>query len=141
MGDENGMSLYDPYPGLVALGTRVEVELISETGETERLTFDIVLDRAADFAAGFLAAGTPLAQAIMGHPVGAVLPYHMADSAEVRILSVAHSQRAPDESAAEVRQAATQDAVARAKTDDLVQLALTVNSKWGGYDPEPLEPQ
>lgn len=136
-----GRSRYDPPPGLVALGTHVEVELISETGETEQLTFDIVPDRAADFAAGFLGASTPLAQAIMGRPIGARLPYHRADSAEVRILSVTRSQRDPDESAAEARQAVTQDAVVRAKTDDLVQLALTVNSKWGGYDPEPLEPR
>lgn len=132
---------YDPPPGLVALGTHVEIALISEAGDEERLTFDIVPDRAADFAAGFLGAGTPLAQAIMGQPLGAVLPYRRADSTEVRILSVTRSQRDSDESAAEGRDAATQEAVERAKTDEMVQLALTVNSKWGGYDPEPLEPQ
>ncbi len=63
----------------------------------------------------------------------------MADSTAVRILAVTRSLRAADESVAEARQAATQEAVARAKTDDLVQLALTVNVKWGDYDPEPLE--
>ena len=133
------MNKYDPHPGLVALGTHVKVELISETGEPEPLAFDIVPDAAADFAAGFLGAGTPLARAIMGRPAGATLPYRMADSAEVRILAVTRSQRAADESAAGAREAATQDAVQRAKTDDLVQLALTVNSKWGDYNPEPLE--
>lgn len=129
---------YDPYPGLVALGTHVEIELISETGEAERLAFDIVPDAAADFAAGFLAAGAPLAKAIMGQTEGAVVPYRQADIIEARILSVRLSQRPADETAAETRQAATQEAVARAKTDDLVQLALTVNVKWGDYDPEPL---
>lgn len=133
------MSKYDPHPGLVALGTRVEVALISAAGEAEPLAFDVVPDEAANFAAGFLGAGTPLARAIMGRPVGTVIPYEMADVCEVRIVSVAHSRRTVDSAAAASRQAATQDAVGRAKTDELVQLALTVNSKWGGYDPEPLE--
>ncbi len=96
-------------------------------------------DRAADFAAGFLGAGTPLAQAIMGHPAGSTVPYRVGDLAEVRILAVTLSERLADGDAAEARNAATQEAVERAKTDELVQLALTVNVKWGGYDPEPLE--
>ena len=132
---------YDPHPGLVALGTRVEVEMVSEFGDSERLAFDIVPDRAADFAAGFLGAGTPLAQAIMGRPEGSIVPYSAADITEVHILSVTRSERAGDETAAEARLAATQEAVERAKTDEMVQLALTVNVKWGGYDPEPLEPR
>ncbi len=129
---------YDPHPGLVALGTHVEVELIAESGERERLAFDIAPDAAADFAAGFLGASTPLAKAIIGQPAGAIVPYRQADIVEARIASVRLSQRPADETAAEARQAATQEAVARAKTDDLVQLALTVNVKWGDYDPEPL---
>lgn len=137
----NDAPRYDPHPGLVALGTRVEVELISEFGDSERLTFDLVPDRAADFAAGFLGAGTPLAQAIMGRPVGSVVAYRVGDMAEVRILAVALSERLADADAAEARNAATQEAVERAKTDESVQLALTVNVKWGGYDPEPLEPR
>jgi Transcription elongation factor, GreA/GreB, C-term len=132
---------YDPPPGLVALGTRVDVEMISEVGDSERLTFDLVPDRAADFAAGFLGTGTPLAQAIMGRPEGSIVPYCAADIVEVHILSVTRSERAGDETAAEARLAATQEAVERAKTDEMVQLALTVNVKWGDYDPEPLEPR
>lgn len=129
---------YDPPPGLVALGTHVEIDLIADSGETERLAFDIVPDAAADFAAGFLAASTPLARAIMGRPAGTVAPYRQADIIEARIVSVRISQRSADQAAAEARQAMTQEAVARAKTDELVQLALTVNVKWGDYDPEPL---
>lgn len=129
---------YDPYPGLVALGTHVEIELISEAGDAERLACDIVPDPAADFTAGFLGAGTPLARAIMGRPAGAVVPYRQADIVEVRIVSVAASRRAAEGDAAAARQAATQEAVARAKTDESVQLALTVNVKWGDYDPGPL---
>ncbi len=106
---------YDPHPGLAALGAHVEIELIAESGERERLAFDIVPDAAADFAAGFLAAGAPLAKAIMGRPAGATVPYRQADITEVRILAVRPSQRAADEAAAEARQAATQEAVARAR--------------------------
>jgi hypothetical protein len=138
-GPDSGAPRYDPHPGLVALGTRVEVEMVSELGDSERLTFDIVPDSAADFTAGFLGAGTPLAQAIMGRPVGSFVSYRVGDMAEVQILAVTLSVRRAAEDAAEVRQAATQEAVERAKTDEMVQLALTVNVKWGGYDPEPLE--
>jgi hypothetical protein len=130
---------YDPYPGLVSLGSCVEVELVDQAGDSERLTFDIVPDSAADFAAGFLGAGTPLAHAIMGRPVGSVVPYRVGDLAEVRIVAVTTSERLADGDAAEARNAATQESVERAKTAESVQLALTVNVKWGGYDPEPLE--
>jgi hypothetical protein len=129
---------YDPPPGFVALGAHVEVELVSESGEVERLAFDIVPDAAADFAAGFLAESAALAVALMGRPEGAAVSYRQADIVEARILSARPSQRLADASAAGARQAATQEAVARAKTDELVQLALTVNVKWGDYDPEPL---
>ena len=131
---------YDPHPGLVALGTRVEVEMITEHGDSERLTFDLVPDRAADFAQGFLGASTPLARAIMGRPAGSLVPYRVGDMAEVRILSVALSERRAPEDAADARQARTQEAVDQAKLDEMVQLALTVNVKWGDYDPEGIAP-
>lgn len=131
---------YDPYPGLVALGTRVEAELMDQAGRGERLAFDIVPDRAADFAAGFLGAGTPLAQAIMGRPAGTVVSYEVGDMNEVRILSVARSQRVADEDAAATRQAAVQEAVERSNLEEMVRLALTVDVKWGDYDPEGIAP-
>jgi len=137
----NGAPWYDPHPGLVALGTRIEVEMVSELGDSERLTFDIVPDNAADFTAGFLGAGTPLAQAIMGRPAGSVVPYRVGDLVEVRILAVALSARRAAGDAAEARQALTQEAVERAKLDEMVQLALTVNVKWGDYDPEGILPK
>jgi hypothetical protein len=137
----NGAPRYDPHPGLVALGTRVDVEMVSEFGDSERLTFDIVPDRAADFTAGFLGAGTPLAQAIMGRQAGSVVPYRVGDMAEVHVLAVALSERRAADDAAEARQALTQEAVERAKLDEMVQLALTVNVKWGDYDPEGIVPK
>ncbi len=123
----------------VQIGCRVEVELLNESGEAENAAFDVVPDRQADFASGFLGAGTPLGQAIMGRAAGSTVPYNAADIVEVRIRSVSRSSRSSDEAAAEARRAMTQAAEERAKTDEMVQLALTVNVKWGGYDPEPLE--
>lgn len=136
----NPLPRYDPHPGLVALGTRVEVELVDEAGQGEVLAFDVVPDRAADFTTGFLGAGTRLAQAIMGRPAGSVVPYAAGDMAEARILSVARSQRAADEEASAARQAAIQEAVARSNLEEMVRLALTVDVKWGDYDPEGIAP-
>jgi hypothetical protein len=130
---------YDPHPGLVALGTRVEVELLTAEGDSEQLAFDIVPDDAANFAAGFLGASTPLARAIMGRPAGSRVRYTAGDIVEARILTVAASERLADEDAAAGRDAATRDAVNRAEAEDTIRLALTFSSKWGDYDPEPLE--
>ncbi len=96
--------------------------------------------QAADFAAGFLGASTPLARAIMGRSPGVVVRYAAGDIVEAVILSVRLSERAADDGAAAERDAATREAVQRAKTDETIQLALTFSSKWGDYDPEPLEP-
>ncbi|OQA43294.1 MAG: hypothetical protein BWY52_01908 [Chloroflexi bacterium ADurb.Bin325] len=131
---------YDPPPGIVALGTRVEVELGTVDGDVERLTFDIVPDAAADFAGGFLAASTPLARAIMGRPSGATVPYAAGDIVRATILAVHPSDRPADADASVARDAATRAAVERARTEDTIRLALTFSSKWGDYDPTPLEP-
>ena len=130
---------YDPAPGLVALGTRVELELVDRQGAVEALAVDIVPDTAADLGAGFLGASTPLARAIVGRPARSRAPYQMGDLVEVRIVSVKRSARVADASAAAAREAATREAVDRAATEETIQLALTFSSKWGDYDPAPLE--
>lgn len=139
MSEQRGQPRYDPPPGVVALGAEVEVELISREGSSERLVFDIVPEGAANFDTGFLAITTPLARAIVGRTAGAEVPYKMGDVVKVRVLSVKRSLRSAEEGAAAERDAATRDAVQRAKTDETIQLALTFSSKWGDYDPEPLE--
>ena len=139
MSEAGSKPQYDPPPGLVAVGTEVEVELVSRDGEAERLRFDIVPEQAADFEAGFLAVTTPLARAIVGRSAGAEVPYRRGDVVKVRVLSVRRSERQAEHGAAAERDAATRDAVQRAKTDETIQLALTFSSKWGDYDPEPLE--
>jgi hypothetical protein len=120
----------------VTLGTRVEVELLDEHGGVERLAFDIVPDAQADFAAGFLGVGATLARALLGRRAGDVVQYRLADVVQARIVSVAPSVRParPDHSAA--RQAAIQEAVSRSDREDMVRLALTVDVKWGDWDPE-----
>lgn len=127
-------SAYDPPPGLVALGSRVEVELISRDGGRESLAFDIVPEQAADFDAGFLALTAPLARAIVGRPAGAEVPYRMGDIVRVRVVAVERSQRRAEADAAAAREATTREAVERAKADETIQLALTFSSKWGDYD-------
>jgi hypothetical protein len=123
----------------VKVGTHVEVELLSAGGDVERLAFDVVPDAQADFASGFLGAGTPLAQAILGQMAGATVPYAVADEVEARILSVGPSQRAPAPEVAAAREAAAHEAVSKANMEEMVRLALTVDVKWGDYDPEALE--
>ena len=126
-------------PRRVAEGARIEVALIDETGEAERMAFDIVSDAMADFANGFLGVGTPLAQTLLGHRAGDVLPYRVADMVEARILSVVASTRSPDVGAAAERRAVVKQAISRSNRDDAVRHALTFNSKWGDYDPEGIE--
>lgn len=128
-----------PAQTRVRSGDQVTLELIGEDGNVEQMTFDIVADRQADFAAGYLAVSTPLAQAILGQPVGATVPYALGDAAAVRILAAARSRRTPSPDLAAARAAAVQTAVSKANLEDAVRLALTVNVKWGDYDPEALE--
>jgi hypothetical protein len=125
---------------VVRVGRRVEVELVDDAGGTERLAFDIVPERAADFSTGFLGAATPLAQAILGKQAGSEVAYALADVVAVRILSVEPSARAPAPEAMEAREAVLREAVDKSNLEDAVRLALTVDVKWGDYDPEGLEP-
>jgi hypothetical protein len=137
--EDSGQVALPPALPRVRIGAAVEIELLSEEGAVERISVDIVPDAQADFGAGFLGAGTPLGRAILGRPVGATAPYAVADIVEVRIVAVAPSRRAPAPDAAVDREAAVQEAVSRANREEMVRLALTVDVKWGDYDPEALE--
>jgi hypothetical protein len=120
----------------VTVGTRVEIELVDRQGSIERLAFDLVPNNKADFAGGFLSAGAPLAQAILGHQAGDIIPYQFADVAEVHILAVETSQRTPAAEARASREAVIRDAISKSNLEDAMRLALTVDVKWGDYDPE-----
>ena len=119
----------------VALGTHVEVELIDESGACEALTFDLVSDEQADFANGFLGAGTPLAQAIWGKAQGDVVAYRQGDVVSVRVVKVVNAERVQEEDVAAKRQAVIQQAVAESERISDMVFALAVGSKWGDYDP------
>ncbi len=123
----------------VAIGSRVVVELIGEDGSLEQMAFDIVPDAQADFAHGFLGAGAALARVILGQPAGTTIPYAQADVTAVRIVAIEPGRRMPSADLAAVRAATVQRAVSQANLDDAVRLALTVDVKWGDYDPEGLE--
>jgi hypothetical protein len=119
---------------LVKIGSHVEVELLSAAGETERLAFDLVRDAAADFAAGFLGASTPLGRALVGRPSGVTVPYRVADVVAARIVSVTESERTPDAGASAARQMAAREAVARHDREEMARLSLTFSSKWGEWE-------
>ncbi len=120
----------------VALGTRVEVELVNKNGTRERLAFDIVPDREADFAAGRLSENAPLAKALAGKRAGDSVPYQVGDLVEARVLSVGASRRAPGEDAAAEREEKLRRARSQAELGNVISFALTFDSKWGDYDPE-----
>ena len=122
------------------LGATVEIELIDELGAGEGLTLVVVPDKQADFAAGFLGASTPLARAVLGQRAGSVVPYKQGDIREVRILSVTPGTKVPRTGADASRQAVIQKALDKADLEDALRLALTVDVKWGEYDPEALVP-
>jgi hypothetical protein len=119
----------------VALGTHVEVSLLDEAGASEPLVFDLVPDEQADFANGFLGAGTPLAQAIWGKCAGDVVTCRLGDVVSVCVVSVAGAIRAQEEDVAAKRQAVIQQAVAESERISDMVFALAVGSKWGDYDP------
>jgi len=119
----------------VTVGTHVEVELIDDAGERERVAFDLVPDKQADFANGFLGESTPLAQAIRGRTAGSVMAYRMGDVVKVSVLTVTPGARAPIEDVAAKRQAVIEQVVAESNRISDMVFALAVGSKWGDYDP------
>lgn len=119
----------------VTLGTHVEVELIDETGASEVLAFDVVPDEQADFANGFLGAGTALAQAIWGKCAGEDVAYRQGDIVSARVINVTQAERTQAEDVAAKRQAVIQQAVAESERISDMVFALAVGSKWGDYDP------
>lgn len=120
------------------LGMHVEVELMSRSGEADRMAFDIVPDSSADYARGYLSEATPLAKAIIGHTEGETLPYKMAELVAVRILKVSKSEGTNLDELAEERQAKYDQAVRDAERTNAVNFASSFSGKWGDYDPDSL---
>lgn len=127
-----------PRPSLAAVGTHVTLELITEVGDSEQLEFDLVPDRSADFSNGFLGESTPLAQAILGQPVGRPLLYQNADIRAVRIVAIAPSQAVPEDAEAR-RQETLRKAVRQSDATNAILFASSFSGKWGDYDPTGLD--
>jgi len=126
-------------PPKVGPGSSVEVELVDESGTAERLSLVVVPDREADFIAGRLGVSTPLAQALLGRQAGSVLAYRMGDYVQARLLSVTRGA-VPRSDAEANRQAVLQEAIDKSEMAETLRLALTVDVKWGSYDPEGIVP-
>lgn len=122
------------------LGCLVEVELISQAGTGEKLAFTLVEDDQADFESGFLGLGTPLARTILGKMAGVQLPYHAGDLKSVKILSVQAGGRPQSGDAPARRQAAIEEAIKHSDYVNAMIFAGAVNSKWGDYDIDKLDP-
>ncbi len=124
---------------VVSIGCQVDIEMQYETGETERLTFNVVPDQSADFVHGFLGAGTPLARAILGQPSGSVLPYRVGDVLMVRVLQIKASS-VPAPNGVEARRKEVEaKAVRDAEKVNAMIFASAMNSKWGDYDPQGMD--
>jgi hypothetical protein len=121
------------------LGCLVEIELLSHSGERERLEFDLVPDGQADYQAGFLGASTPLAQAILGERIGVAIPYFTDELMAIEIHAIRESTRAPNKDAASQREAALQDAKDQIEFTNAVLFAASVDTKWGEYDADGLD--
>lgn len=116
------------------LGAHVAVELINDQGAAEPMAFDIVRDQFADLDRGLLSVQTPLAQAILGKRIGAVVPYRRGDIRQVRIVNVRPSQVIALENTEEQRQAQLQKALDAVERTNAEIFAASYTGKWGDYD-------
>jgi len=127
----NSDSEKKPIPA--SLHSHVTLELVDPGGGVERLELDIVPDKEADYASGFLGKGTPLAKAVLGHPAGSSLPYQTEDIRVVRILDVSSGSR-PTAEMLEKRKSRLKSAVNQIARTNAITFATTVEGKWGDYD-------
>lgn len=121
----------------VGLGCHVEVELIDDRDEVERMAFDLVTENAADFDRGLLAETTPLAKAIRGKPEGMVIAYTQGDIRRVRIVAVRPSTISAAPDAAARRQAVLDAARHKAEQTNAEMFAASFSGKWGDYEIAP----
>lgn len=116
------------------LGAYVEVELIDEQGQRERMGFDIVRAEHADWDRGRLGVQTPLAKAIIGKQLGALVNYRMGDIHQVRIIAIRPSQQATLDNTEEQRQAQLQKALDAVERTNAEVFAASYTGKWGDYE-------
>lgn len=123
-----------PGSPLAGPGMHVVIVFLLDAGE-ERLEFDIVADEQADFARGFLGAGTPLARAVTGHSAGEEIAYAQEDVQGVQILEVRPADSKPPQDVKARRQEVLRKAVEASDRTNAVIFASSFSGKWGDYDP------
>ena len=114
--------------------SRVLVELVEASGETERREFTLVPTAQADFRSGLLDENAPLGRVLLGRFAGMSLPYRMGGLREVRILEVRAGPASVPAEAAEKRRADVRRAEAQSEITDQMIFAGASGSKWGDYE-------
>lgn len=123
-----------PERAQVRQDSHVEIELINEEGGRERMEFDLVADKAADFEHGRIGVSAPLAKAIRGKFAGSIVEYVKGDIRQVHILSVKPLQGKVTDDAEARRQAILEEAVRQAELTNTQMFAASYTGKWGDYD-------
>jgi hypothetical protein len=118
----------------IELNSRVLVELVEASGESEQRKLVLVASRQADFQSGLLDVNTPFGQALLSHHAGDVVPYELGGLKEVRILMVEPEGGSVIPEAAEKRRAAVQKAEAQSEITNQMIFSTASGSKWGDYD-------
>jgi hypothetical protein len=118
----------------IYLNSRVLVELVDTSGQSERGEFMLVTTEQADFKSGLLDENTPLGRTLLGHHAGELVPYRMGDLKEVRILAVQAGDGSDPSEAATKRRAAVQKAAAQSEITNQMIFSTASGSKWGEYD-------
>lgn len=118
--------------------TRIELELITDAGEKERMTVQLADSRNANWDEGWLDIESPLGRAIRGQPEGARIPYVRGDIRMVQIVAISPVDELPAEDAEARRQQILDRA--RRKSERATQeiFSSSYGSKWGGYAAEDL---
>lgn len=120
----------------IGLGTHVEVDLIDEAGNAERMAFDLVPAKQADMGRGLLSAEAPLGKAVRGKFVDALIPYQMGDIRQIRIVSVGPREIASGIDAETRRADVLRKALDDAERTNAQIFAASYSGKWGDYDPD-----
>ena len=123
----------------IGLGTHVEIDLIDEQGNAERMAFDLVPAQQADVSQGLISADAPLGQAIRGKFVDTTIPYQMGDIRQIRIVSVRPGQLSSTKDADARRAAVLKKALDDAERTNAQMFASSFSGKWGDYDPDGMD--
>ena len=120
----------------VGQNCHVVVELVDDMDQRERMEFDLVADKAADFDKGRIGVSTPLGKAIRGKSADSVVEYVQGDIRKVRIVTVTPLDSKVSDDAAARRQAMLDEAVRKAERTDTEMFAASYDGKWGDYNTE-----